>query len=112
MSLRTSHNNTSDDWYMTVNGNGSSIYSYKLMYGTGSSVSNVPGANSTGVYAGFVDSTANTSNTFANIEIYFPNYANTSYGKSWGIDGVTEQNGTLAQAFLNACYANTTSAIS
>lgn len=110
-SSRTTHNNTPDDWYMTVNNDTSSSYSYKLLAGTGSAVTNMKSASTTGVYAGWTNATPNTANTFANIELYFPNYAS-SNNKSWSIDGVYENNGTTAYQYMNAVGFAKTTAIS
>jgi hypothetical protein len=42
-----------------------------------------------------------TASTFSNVEIYVPNYASANY-KSVSIDGVTENNATLAEMSLTA----------
>lgn len=110
-SARTSHNNTPDDWYMSVNGDSASVYSYKILAGTGSSIVNMQGNATTGIYAGWADASPNTANTFANIEIYFPNYTS-SNNKSWHIDGVYETNGTTAYMYFNGIGFAKTTAIS
>lgn len=51
-----------------------------------------------------------TASTFANIEIYIPNYAG-STNKSVSIDGVTENNATASYAFLTAGLWSQTTAI-
>jgi hypothetical protein len=111
LSARTSHNNGPDDWYMTVNGDTSSVYAYKLLAGSGSTVVNQQGSSQGGIYAGFVNWSSNQSNTFANIEIYFANY-NSSEHKAWTIDGVYENNTTAAYQYFNACRYAKTNAIS
>jgi hypothetical protein len=61
----------------------------------------------------FVTATASgaTSNTFANGEVYIPNYTSTN-AKSVSIDNVTENNGTTAYAELVAgLYSTVTSAV-
>ena len=40
-SSRTSHNNTPDDWNMSINGDSAAVYSYKLISGTGSTITNM-----------------------------------------------------------------------
>jgi hypothetical protein len=52
-----------------------------------------------------------TSNTFGNSSIYFPNYANTSYYKSYNADGVNENNATEVAQQLAAGLWSSTSAI-
>jgi hypothetical protein len=110
-SSRTTHNNTPDDWYMTVNNDGASVYSYRMLYGSGSGVGTIGGSATGGIYAGWTDASPNTSNTFANTELYFPNYTSSDY-KNWYIDGVYEQNGTTAYQYLNGCLFSKTTAIS
>ena len=51
-----------------------------------------------------------TSSTFSNVEIYIPNYASANY-KSVSIDGVTENNATLAEMSLLAGLWSNTAAI-
>jgi hypothetical protein len=61
----------------------------------------------------FVTATASgvTSNTFANGEVYIPNYTSTN-AKSTSIDNVTENNGTTAYAELVAgLYSTVTTAV-
>ena len=113
MSLRTLHTNGPDDWYVRVNNvSTGSVYSYKLLWGTGAAAGNQQGSSQNEIYAGFVDWNNSTASTFASAEMYFPNYANTSYAKSISIDGAYEQNGTTAYAYLNAALYNQTTAIS
>jgi hypothetical protein len=68
----------------------SSSFSYRLLIGDSSSVSS---SNNTTGRIGSVVST--TSNTFSNMEIYFPNYAG-STNKSYSVDAVSEANATTA----------------
>ena len=63
-----------------------------------------------GSYVAEVNAASNTSNTFSNVEIYIPNY-NSSNQKSMSIDGVMENNATLAFATLNGQLWNSTSSI-
>jgi hypothetical protein len=99
-SLRTSHTNTSDDFYIRFNSS-SSGYTYRGFYGTGSAIGYMSASGASLIYVPFTDSAVNTGSTFASVEFYIPDYAS-STDKNVSIDGVTEQNGTLAQAFLNA----------
>lgn len=59
--------------------------------------------------AGVVNNLA-TASTFANVEMYIPNYAG-STNKSLSFDGVTEQNATNAIADLSAGLWSNTAAI-
>lgn len=109
-SSRTTHNNTPDDWYMTVNNDGASVYGYRLFYGTGSAIGTMGTASTTGIYAGWTDASPNTSNTFSNTELYFPNYTGSEY-KTWSIDGVYENNATAAYQYMSTCLFAKTNAI-
>ena len=85
-------------------------YSARQLTGTGSgtqSTSNNP-FNDEGLYV--VGGTA-TASTFGNGEIYIPN-AYGSNRKSSSVDGVSENNATLAYASIGASLYNQTTAIS
>lgn len=97
---------------LTFNGNTSS-YSHRYLIGTGSAASSGTNAYSVGtasIYAGTMDATTATSNTFSNTEIYIPNYTSSNY-KSVSIDSVDEDNTTLAYAVLIAGLWSNTAAI-
>ena len=90
---------TGDIMYMTFNGDAynASGYSSRHLIGSGSSASSGTGNSRIGVYpAG-----AATASTFGNGEIYIPNYLS-SNAKSISSDTVTENNGTVAYADLEA----------
>jgi hypothetical protein len=77
-------------------------YRYLRGNGTGASGSN----GSSGYTAAMVAATA-TSNTFANVDVYIPNYTSSNY-KTISTDSVTENNGTTAYAHLFAnLWSNT-----
>jgi hypothetical protein len=54
---------------------------------------------------------AATASTFSNAFFYMPNYANTSYNKTYSVDGVVETIGTEAYQLLVTGAVATTSAI-
>ena len=54
---------------------------------------------------------SSTASTFSNSYFYMPNYANTSYNKSYSVDGVVETNATEAYQALIAGLVATTNAI-
>jgi hypothetical protein len=83
-------------------------YSYRDLEGNGSSVASYNGTSF--LWAGEANRGDATANTFANIEIYVPNYAGSNY-KSISVDSVTENNGTLAYADLIAGLWSNTAAI-
>jgi hypothetical protein len=109
-SLRSSDAAAFVNYTLKFNGSGGTAYSVKLLYGTGSSATS---ASSSGVAAGdygFQDGAGATASTFANVEIYIPNYAGSNY-KSWSTDQVQENNATAAYAGLLAGLWSNTAAI-
>jgi hypothetical protein len=91
------------DCSVTFNGSGGTAYSSRLIYGDGSAAAT---ATSTGAAfatwgAGAINRSTTTSNTFANTDIYIPNYAGSNY-KSLSTDSVEENNATQAYSELAA----------
>jgi hypothetical protein len=89
-----------------------SDYADRYLLGSGSAASSSADAAGSQSYivAWDLPAASATSNTFANIEIYIPNYAVSAY-KSISIDGVGEENGTTAYMGLVAGIYNQTTAI-
>lgn len=90
--------------------NGSSSgYSERLLYGNGTTAYSV---SSSGTYISFLETAqaGATASTFANGEIYIPNYLSSNY-KSVSSDVVTETNATDAYAGLAAHLWSNTAAI-
>jgi hypothetical protein len=87
----------------TTNGN----YSNKRLLGTGSAASS---QSQTARESSFNTNSTATASTFANSEIYIPNYASAN-AKSFSIDTVTENNGTEAYSALIAYSWSGTAAI-
>jgi hypothetical protein len=85
----------------TTSGN----YTARRLIGSGSAATS--DTNNTGAFA--VGSTA-TANTFANCEMYIPNYAGSSY-KSASVDNVAETNATTQYMGLAAFLWSNTGAI-
>ena len=84
-------------------------YTTKFLYGNNGSTGSFSGGT-TENYIGYENSANSTASTFANIEIYIPNYAG-SNAKSYSIDSVTETNGADAVAALVASNVSATAAI-
>jgi hypothetical protein len=98
---------TSDaDMYISYNSN-TSNYSRRVLRGNGSAASSTSGSDR---YIGTIDSSGETASTFANWEIYVPNYAG-SNNKSYSIDSVYENNATQAFQYLVSGLWSDTSAI-
>jgi hypothetical protein len=107
MSARSSGGTTQDYVAVQFNGSGGTAYSDRRLEGTGSSASSTSDSSQNVIYSAYVvpGSTA-TSSTFSNTSFYIPNYSS-SNNKSVSIDGVTENNGTVAYATLTAAlWAN------
>ena len=88
------------DLKIQFNGSTSSVYSYKRVYGDGSSVAS-SGTTTTNLINNMVAQSSYTASTFGNGEIYIPNYTS-SNAKSVSIDGVTENNSTGSLQTLTA----------
>ena len=69
-----------------------------------------PRSGSAARYAGVDVASNQTASTFANNEIYIPNYVGSTY-KSYSVDSVTENNATAAYLTLIAGLWSNTSAI-
>ena len=74
---------------LTLNGSSVAVYSYTILYASGASASSYNGGSSTSL-AEFIgaNGATSTTNTFANDEIYIPNYASSAYKV---LSGVTAQ---------------------
>ena len=106
--VKCSMRSTTTDNSLSLQFNGTGINSNRKVEGDGSAASS---SNRTDFYlTGVVNPSNATSNTFGNFELYIPNYT-ASINKSFSVDAVTENNGTLAYASLFAGIWNTTSAI-
>jgi hypothetical protein len=92
-----------DEFYIYPNSNTSNL-SYRLLRGNGSTVIT---AN---VHRFYPTVSSDTANTFANGQIYIPNYTSSS-AKSFSLDSVSENNGTTAYASIEAMLWNDTTAI-
>ena len=91
--------------YMRFNGS-STTNTIRNLYGNGSSAASQTQSDA---WSGIdVDGANASANVFSNTEIYFPNYANTSYNKSWSAESVIENNATSGyQEMAAGLWANT-----
>ena len=103
ISSRTSYATTSSLLFQ-LNGSTSNLTA-KRIYGTGTSALSDSGTNA------LQNGQDTTSNTFTNIEVYFPNYTSSNY-KSFSLDGVMENNATFGYAYVLAYLWSNTAAIS
>lgn len=108
-SIRTNRSSIEDAIRIQFNGSGGTAYTSRILYGSGSGSGASTNYTSTAYTVSFstVGNTA-TSSTFANGEMYIPNYAG-STNKSTSTDLVSENNATDAVAGLSAgLWSNTT----
>jgi hypothetical protein len=105
ISVRSDYAARSNTVQLNINGSAISFTS-KDLYGSGSAAASFSGT----VGIGAVSAAASTSNTFANSEVYIPNYAG-SNNKSYSVDSVQEDNQTEAYADLVAGLLSNTAAI-
>jgi len=95
--------------WMRVNGDTSSNYSMKLLYGDGSAANTL--SYTLGyLITGYVNANSSTSLTYTNMDIYIPNYAGSTQ-KSISVDSGEEDNATGAIAGMTAGLWTGTSAI-
>ena len=105
--LKVSIRNVNDTPSVYLRFNGTTTnHSDRWIYGSGSFADSTSNAN----IEMLLNLSSSTSNTFGNAEIYIPNYAG-STNKSVSIDAVSENNGTLAYAQLDAGLWSNTAAI-
>ena len=109
-SIRTTSSSQGTALYYRYNGDSGSNYSFLYLNGNGSSPASGSNGTTSVNYPGIVDTNGDTSNTFASLDIYIPNYASSNY-KSSSADNVSENNGTTAYATLSANLWKNTTAI-
>jgi hypothetical protein len=109
-SLRNTLAANADNVAVTLNGV-TAGYSERLLFGDGSTATSLNRSSRSDMSYMYQNAANSTSNTFANGEIYIPNYTS-SNAKSISVDSVTENNATSANTALEAgLAANVTSAI-
>jgi hypothetical protein len=82
-------------------------YSWRRIYGNGSSPSSLSG---TDAYSLHVDTSSMTASSFSNSEIYIPNYTSSNQ-KSFSVETALETNGTAGELFMLACLSTITTSI-
>ena len=95
----------SGDTYVVISPNNANA-SVRVLRGNGSNA--FSGTDPNSPYADMANG-SHTANTFSNTSVYIPNYRSTTTNKSLSIDGVFENNATLARQILGAAlYASNT----
>lgn len=92
LSARTNRANATDEANLTFNNN-SSGYSWRMLYGDGSSAASASGSSTTSIAGVQIPGGNATASIFGNTEIYIPNYTSAN-NKSTSIDAVPEDNAT------------------
>ena len=101
------------DGYFSINGTPSgTAHSYRYLLGDGSGAYSGNSSGNSKIAAWLENSGLSTASTFANVQFYLPNYANTSYNKSISIDSAGETNATTAYSSMIAGLWSSTAAIS
>lgn len=103
----------SDDFRITINGNTAATYANNRLTGNGTTVYSDGGSGSWPTYAyfGVLNSVNSTGNVFGNTEFYFPNYTTSGIYKSISVDGIGENNASVAQVSLYAGLISDTNPI-
>ena len=96
--------------YTRINNNLSNLHSGRYLQGNGSAASSGSNGPETIWHATGSTNASVTASTFANSELYIPNYTGSS-NKSASLDMVGENNGTTSGAFLSAFLFASTSAV-
>jgi hypothetical protein len=110
-SARTDRASNQSDIYLQFNNNTSAVYSFKRIFGSGTGPASDGLTNDIkGGLCGLAAGANATASTFANCEIYIPNYLS-SNAKSFSADAVSENNSTDALMGLYAGLSTATAAI-
>ena len=111
LSGRTNRASNNSDIYWQFNGITTATYSFRRLYGDGTSaISDALTNNSTGGFIGVAVGANASSNTFSNLMAYIPNYTS-SNAKSWSADAVNENNATATLGEIVAGLWSGTAAI-
>jgi hypothetical protein len=109
-SLRSTANAISDTGFLRFNGS-STGYTYRSLFGAGSSVFSFTGGSDDAAQLQYVNGATSTANTFNNAQFVIPNYAST-VAKSFSGDYVRPNNSSDQTSIIMAHLWNNTAAIS
>ena len=108
VSSRTNRSDTRESISIKFNNDATSIYSYRILYGTGSATASSSGSAGTFLWTGESTGSTATASVFGSTEIYIPNYAGSNY-KSLSADFTSENNATgVIQGLTAGLYSSTT----
>lgn len=109
VSARTANTTPSRTIRIRLNGLSTTIYSYTILDGDGSSATSTRASSTTEVPM-VVNGNTSTANTFSNSEFYLPNYAGTTQ-KPASVFYSAENDATASALGVNASLVNLTSAV-
>jgi hypothetical protein len=109
-SIRRDSSSGSGALMMRLNGDTGTNYSWRTLFGTGSSTGSVNDGAATSALIGEIGNSTDTANTFSSTNITIPNYT-VVVAKSASGDSVTENNATTAFQVLAAGRYSQTTAI-
>lgn len=99
--------------YMTINGSGGngSATNVRYLRGVGNNVSTYGLTGQGAIFQTNFQSSSDTANTFGSLEMYIPNYSNSTTNKIFSIESVHENNATSAFQILIAALVNLTAPV-
>ena len=107
LSVRSNRATVQDTFKITFNSS-SSGYSFKRLYGDGTTAASDGSTGDAYLTVGYSVGNSASDSTFGNVELYIPNYSNTSVNKQISTDGTGESNAITAyQGFFASLWANT-----
>ena len=106
---RMSGGSVYDDYYIRFNSDAGANYTYRKLYGTGTSAVSIASAGNTGIRT-TMNRGSSTANTFGSASIYIPNYT-IAVNKSVSAESISETNATGAEADIVAGIWSSTAAI-
>lgn len=109
-SARSDRSATNETMRLRLNSDTAGNYSWTLVSGNGATASSGQNFGASYDSMGNINAATSTSNTFANGEVYIPNYAG-SAKKAMSSFNAWEDNATTAQIFANALLWQGTAAI-
>jgi hypothetical protein len=109
ISVRTAYVAVDNNFAIRFN-SATTNYSLRGLYGTGSAAGSFARSSPDRMDIGYADGSTATASTFANIEVYIPNYAGANY-KSASSDGVAESNASAVDMGMFAVLWSNTAAI-
>jgi hypothetical protein len=108
-SIRTSDSGTEGSLCIGFNGS-TANFTLTMLRGSGAAASSFTRTTFSENRISYINAVGGTASTFANVEIYVPNYT-AAVNKSISVDGVQEANATTAYSVLTAGLWSSTAAI-